>query len=334
MSDSNYGDEVPPSVTELGLGQSPISPIGDPLAWARVRGVDQTGLPPGIHTQGAQPAQIMHPQGAAVPQNAPPAHYGGGFPNVTSNGLSPAVIQHDYGVNGLFGNVDALVRQNALGAMQPVAVQGSPVAGGGHTAYGSDIEGKITSAASKYGIDPKVALAVYRSEGASGYTGDGGSSFGPFQLHMGGLSKKSPHSGLGDSFKAETGLDPRDPKTVDSQIDYAMRHASQNGWGAWSGSRDSAGRFLGLPTEGISPFYGIRGGSKDGGASAGVRTELPGVPTGPFSGANAPSGPMSGMDPNKLWKLMLIRSLFPQFQFHDISYDPYAVHSFATHGGY
>ncbi|NCZ75263.1 MAG: hypothetical protein EBX65_07220, partial [Betaproteobacteria bacterium] len=47
----------------------------------------------------------------------------------------------------------------------------------------------IVAAAQKRGIDPNVALRVARSEGLNQYTGDEGSSFGPFQLHYGGVAK-------------------------------------------------------------------------------------------------------------------------------------------------
>lgn len=43
-----------------------------------------------------------------------------------------------------------------------------------------------------------------------------------------------------------------------------------------------------------------------------------------------------GNDPRlqNLWKFMLIRSLFPQLQFRNIGYDPWAVHRFGQGGGY
>ncbi len=46
----------------------------------------------------------------------------------------------------------------------------------------------IVRFALKYGVDPQAALAVARTEGGLGYgaVGDAGTSFGPFQLHVGG----------------------------------------------------------------------------------------------------------------------------------------------------
>jgi transglycosylase-like protein with SLT domain len=45
-------------------------------------------------------------------------------------------------------------------------------------------------------------------------------------------------------------------------------------------------------------------------------------------------GPGSDPAMQKLWKFMLIKSLFPQIQFRNIGYDPWAVHRFGQGGGY
>jgi hypothetical protein len=44
----------------------------------------------------------------------------------------------------------------------------------------------ITQSAAKYGLDINAVLAVAAQEGLGGGVGDGGTSFGPFQLHVGG----------------------------------------------------------------------------------------------------------------------------------------------------
>jgi hypothetical protein len=49
-----------------------------------------------------------------------------------------------------------------------------------------DYVSNITKSAAKYGVDINAALAVAASEGLGGGAGDGGTSFGPFQLHVGG----------------------------------------------------------------------------------------------------------------------------------------------------
>jgi len=50
----------------------------------------------------------------------------------------------------------------------------------------SDFVSNITATAQKYGVEPRSALAVAAMEGLSGAVGDNGTSFGPFQLHIGG----------------------------------------------------------------------------------------------------------------------------------------------------
>jgi hypothetical protein len=106
-------------------------------------------------------------------------------------------------------------------------------------------EAYIRKAATARGIDPDVAVAVARSEGLGAYTGDQGSSFGPFQLHYGGVVRGgNAVPGLGDEFTKKTGLDARDPSTVQAQIDFALDEAKRSGWGAWHGWR-------GLPRAGL-----------------------------------------------------------------------------------
>ncbi len=112
-----------------------------------------------------------------------------------------------------------------------------------------DVEGYISQAAKARGIDPKVALRVAQSEGLNKYSGDSGSSFGPFQLHYGGIAPGgNAVSGLGDEFTKATGKHAGNPSTVRDQIDFALDHAAQNGWGA----------FHGAARAGIKPYAGIQ----------------------------------------------------------------------------
>ena len=99
----------------------------------------------------------------------------------------------------------------------------------------------IQQTAQKYGLDPNIAVRVAQSEGlgAREPVGDRGTSFGAFQLHTGG--------GLGDEFKQTTGLDPADPRNEKATIDYALRHVSRNGWGAFHGAaRVGIGKWQGV----------------------------------------------------------------------------------------
>jgi hypothetical protein len=109
----------------------------------------------------------------------------------------------------------------------------------------------IRETAKKYGVDPEVALRVAKSEGLRDFSGDGGKSGGAFQLYTGG--------GLGNKFKKETGLDPLDPKNEDATIDYALKYASQHGWGSWYGA----------PKVGVGTWDGISGGGAKPDAAAG-----------------------------------------------------------------
>src|SRR5215831_2373084 len=133
---------------------------------------------------------------------------------------------------------------------QPQPTEGTPVALGFSGAApgdssGGDPRGKIPlirATAQRYGIDPDVAVKVAKSEGLGDFTGDKGTSFGAYQLHIGG--------GLGDNFYRDTGLDPRDPKNENATIDYALRHAASSGWSAFHGAANT----------GIGPMAGIGGG--------------------------------------------------------------------------
>jgi len=64
---------------------------------------------------------------------------------------------------------------------QDVAPLADPRQGGG-----SSIAQLIASRAQAVGVDPRAALAVAAQEGLGGGIGDRGTSFGPFQLHIGG----------------------------------------------------------------------------------------------------------------------------------------------------
>jgi len=124
------------------------------------------------------------------------------------------------------------------------------------------MEQHIRETAAKYGIDPDTAVAVAKSEGLGTFqssvprTGKGSfngreDSWGAFQMYMGG--------GLGNDFQRATGLDPRDPKNEKATIDFALKHASKHGWGAWYGARNTGiGNRAGIPggTAGVGPERG------------------------------------------------------------------------------
>lgn len=117
----------------------------------------------------------------------------------------------------------------------------------GYTVPRSVVEEFITKSAQERGIDPRVALEVYRREGAGGWqssvvkNGVREPSYGPFQLYTGG--------GLGNKFQSQTGLDPSDPNTWQQNVNFALDEAKKGGWGPWYGAKAA----------GITGFTGIDG---------------------------------------------------------------------------
>jgi hypothetical protein len=107
----------------------------------------------------------------------------------------------------------------------------------------SDVLAYAADSAARHGIDPSIGYNFVANEmGSSVATpGDDNSSFGPMQLHYGGMSKQFPHQGMGDQFTAETGLDARDPSTWRQQIDFGMAQAAAHGWSPWATTRDKLG---------------------------------------------------------------------------------------------
>jgi hypothetical protein len=119
------------------------------------------------------------------------------------------------------------------------AAKSTPAASSTVSATG-DIASYIAKAAVARNIDPNVALKVAMSEGGlkswnlqSNYMKNGVQepSFGPFQLYKGG--------GLGNAFMSKTGLDPALAANGPAGVDFALDHASKNGWGAWYGAGKS-----------------------------------------------------------------------------------------------
>jgi hypothetical protein len=128
----------------------------------------------------------------------------------------------------------------------------------------------IRETAAKYGVDPAVALKVAKSEGLAQFYGDGGASGGAFQLYTKG--------GLGNEFQKATGLDPLDPKNEKATIEYALKHASENGWGPWYGAaKVGVGQYEGIGTNAATaavaaadPLADPAGNTSSGSATTGV----------------------------------------------------------------
>ena len=106
------------------------------------------------------------------------------------------------------------------------------------------IEREIRANAKKHGIDPNVAVRVWRSEGGSsknyqskikrsgkGSVGGQEASYGPYQLYTGG--------GLGNEYQEKYGVDlsaDNSPEGLSRQIDFALGKAKKVGWKPWYGA--------------------------------------------------------------------------------------------------
>jgi len=76
-----------------------------------------------------------------------------------------------------------------------------------------------------------AAMITAKSEGLNHYVGDGGTSFGAFQLHRG---------GMGSEFEHDTGLNLANPSTRPAQYAYVRRYVERHGGfssNVWHGLR-------------------------------------------------------------------------------------------------
>lgn len=164
------------------------------------------------------------------------------------------------------------------GASSPLTAPGTGVSPGYPPDMSqAEIEGIIREEATSRGIDPNIAVRVFRSEGAGSYqssvsrSGAGSlngreASFGPYQLYTGG--------GLGNEYERVTGRSLVNDNTregVTNQIRFALDKASQKGWGAWYGAAKV----------GVGDWDGIGGSRSLGNYSGGSGSPTPtGAPVG------------------------------------------------------
>ena len=136
-----------------------------------------------------------------------------------------------------------------MDAQKTEAAPHTTIGGAGAAASAAEQEAYIRKAAIARGIDPDQAVRVARSEGLGGaYIGDRGSSFGPFQLHYGGMAGGGMAvGGLGDAFTKQTGLDAKNPATWQAQVDFSLDKAKKTGWGDWHGWRGAPFAGIGAP---------------------------------------------------------------------------------------
>lgn len=105
----------------------------------------------------------------------------------------------------------------------------------------SQIEAIIRKESELRGIDPEIAVLIFRSEGAGAYqsqisrSGSGSlggkeASFGPYQLFTGG--------GLGNDYEQQTGrslISDNTREGITNQIRFALDQAAVKGWQPWYG---------------------------------------------------------------------------------------------------
>lgn len=124
-----------------------------------------------------------------------------------------------------------------------VCLSTSAFASGGYPSIPT-MERYIKQRAHLYHIDPAIALRVAHSEGLNAAGESLGYkihdpvaySYGPYQLHDGGLVRQFGQHPTGANWKR--------------QIDFSLNYASNNGWGSWYGAA----------RVGVGSHCGIRGG--------------------------------------------------------------------------
>lgn len=129
---------------------------------------------------------------------------------------------------------------------------GGPGTGIGHVASQADRIAYARAYAISKGINPDAVVATMAGEGLGNYTGDHGTSFGDFQLHVGGGS-------MGD-LAAAAGINIRDPNTWQAQHRFAIDQMAANrrkgaDWyaGQWHGAPGWAAASFSSGGKGISP---------------------------------------------------------------------------------
>ena len=116
------------------------------------------------------------------------------------------------------------------------------------------------------GINPETALAVANSEGGfdpQKWSGDQGSSYGPYQLHWGNVAPGGNKvGGMGDDFTAQTGIPMGDQSNWQPTVDYALDTAKQQGWdpkgaGFHGATRAGIGNWQGIGSGQEAPMAGV-----------------------------------------------------------------------------
>ena len=137
---------------------------------------------------------------------------------------------------------EGITRPKAKAAQGEITLgEGSTEVAKGYPVSQRELESVIIQEAKLRNIDPTVAVAIFRHEGAGAYqsqikrSGKGSlggkeASFGPFQLYTGG--------GLGNRYEKETGRDLTQDNSLEGltkQIQFSLDAAVDSGWTPWYG---------------------------------------------------------------------------------------------------
>lgn len=178
--------------------------------------------------------------GGSLIQKAAWGGFGGGNPD-GMDGMRSRYPVPSYGAGPLNGGGGGAGGPPG-GVGTPAGAAGGPISRKDMRDVNPEMADYIRRSAIAHGIDPNVALRIANSEGLRGSIpgvrntpGDKGTSFGPFQLHYASRIPGLTLGGLGDRYTRETGHHASDPKHWKEQIDFALRVARKEGWGAWHG---------------------------------------------------------------------------------------------------
>lgn len=163
---------LPPPVTSSGVPILPVAPSPPPLVPASLPTSFGTGESP--QPAGTAPTARPAP-GSTGPTGAPTDESGGtgtsGAGGDDYNVVNRQLVNYNPDLSGL----------PEWGLLDPFgfgfeSTDAAPLAGGGAVRV-------IAQACSDYGVDALAAIANALHEGASGLIGDGGTAYGPFQIH-------------------------------------------------------------------------------------------------------------------------------------------------------
>ena len=191
----------------------------------------------------------MSSEAAKSKAPAPSGGFGEGFADALNNSKSKMEVDREEGKAAFIkrrGDTPSTYSPDkpVEGGERPVLGEASESSSPG---YGNisqkQIEGIIRQEASARNMDPDVAVAIFRAEGAGNYqsqikrTGKGvhggkEASWGPYQLFTGG--------GLGNTYEQKTGRDLTKDNTeegITNQIRFALDAAVDEGWTPWYGRK-------------------------------------------------------------------------------------------------